>query len=457
LPKRSTIIGRKVNHYLRQHTALFVPVHLKIGSPEASSAGNNEKNFSIPFDFIPHFRTFAPVFRKLVLLLSLLIPALILPMRGQDSIRVTVLTCSPGQEVYSLYGHTAIRCQNLSSPAEGITPDVVFNYGVFDDTKPYFVWNFILGRTDYMVLPMPWEYFPESYRRRGSSIIEQELNLTQAEARLLMDRLAENCLPQNRNYRYNFLYNNCTTKVRDLVEQVVTGRIQYPDTLPHQTYREILHHYTKQHPWSQEGNDLLLGAEVDTLLSVRASMFVPEKLMDAFDGAFICTPEGNMRPLVKSKTTLLEAVPQNIEPELPILPWQATLAFAAICLLVTLLEAWTKHIFWLWDILLLLATGIAGTLLTFMLLFSSHPAVGSNWQVWVLNPIALVGIPLIIKAAIRRRKTHWYAFQFAVLALFVLFSPWIPQDFAKITVPLALCLLTRPISYHNILRRKKKK
>ena len=102
-------------------------------------------------------------------------------------------------------------------------------------------------------------------------------------------------------------------------------------------------------------------------------------------------------------------------------------------------------------------TGIAGTLLTFMLLFSSHPAVGSNWQVWILNPIALVGIPLIIKAAIRRRKTHWYAFQFAVLALFVLFSPWIPQDFAKITVPLALCLLTRPISYHNILRRKKKK
>ena len=137
-----------------------MPVHLKIGSPEASSVGNNEKNFSIPFDFIPHFSTFAPVFRKLVLLLSLLIPALMLPMRGQDSIRVTVLTCSPGQEVYSLYGHTAIRCQNLSSPAEGITPDVVFNYGVFDDTKPYFVWNFILGRTDYMVLPMPWEYFP---------------------------------------------------------------------------------------------------------------------------------------------------------------------------------------------------------------------------------------------------------------------------------------------------------
>lgn len=430
---------------------------MEIGSQGASSVGNREKNFCFPFDFSPHFRTFAPVLRKLVLFLSLLIPALMLPMHGQDSIRVTVLTCSPGQEVYSLYGHTAIRCQNLSSPTEEETSDVVFNYGVFDDTKPYFVWNFVLGKTDYMVLPMPWEYFPESYRRRGSSIIEQELNLTQAEARLLMDRLAENCLPQNRKYRYNFLYNNCTTKVRDLVEQVVTGRIQYPDTLPHQTYREILHHYTKQHPWSQEGNDLLLGAEVDTLLSVRASMFVPEKLMDTFDGAFICTPEGNMRPLVKNKTTLLEARPQNTEPEFPLLPWQATLAFAALCLFVMLLEAWTKHTFWLWDILLLLATGTAGILLTFMLLFSSHPAVGSNWQVWALNPVAFVGIPLIVKAAIRNRKTHWYAFQFAVLALFVLFSPWIPQDFAKITVPLALCLLTRPISYHYILHSKKKK
>jgi hypothetical protein len=103
---------------------------------------------------------------------------------------------------------------------------------------------------------------------------------------------------------------------------------------------------------------------------------------------------------------------------------------------------------------LLLAQGAAGLLLAFMLLFSQHPAVGSNWQIWVLNPLALVGIPFVIKAAIRHRPTLWFALYFAVLALFLLFSPWIPQEFAKITVPLALCMLTRPLSYHIAGNRK---
>ena len=124
------------------------------------------------------------------------------------------------------------------------------------------------------------------------------------------------------------------------------------------------------------------------------------------------------------------------------------LAFGGLCLLILLLEVWTKRIFWLWDVLLLLVHGAAGLRLTFMCLVSPHPAVDSNWQIWVLNPIALIGIPFVIKSAIRRESTLWYAFQFAVLALFLLFSPWIPQVFAKITVPLALCLLTRPVSYY---------
>ena len=217
------------------------------------------KNFCIPFVFHTAFCTFAPVFRKLILLLGILLPALALPMRGQDSICVTLLTCSPGKEVYALYGHTAIRCQVFDSSLGTKTSDIVFNYGVFDDSKPYFVWNFILGRTDYVVMPMPWEYFPNSYQKRGSSVTEQELNLTQAEAHQLMALLVENCQPENCKYRYNFLYNNCTTKVRDLVEQAINGRIQYPDMQAPQTFRQILHKYTAQHPWSQEGNDLLLG------------------------------------------------------------------------------------------------------------------------------------------------------------------------------------------------------
>ena len=391
------------------------------------------------------------MFKRIAILLCLLLSAAAHCFAVKDSIRVTLLTCSPGQEVYELYGHTAIRCQQ---PEQGL--DVVFNYGVFDMSKPHFAWHFILGQTDYMVQPIPWEYFVKEYQERGSSITEQELNLKQAEAEVLVARLTENSRPENREYRYNFLYKNCTTMVRDMVEQSIIGRIQYPDTLPHQTFREILHHYTAEHPWAQEGNDLLLGVEVDTILSEHDAMFVPENMMLAFDGAFICSPNGDMRPLVSHKTILLEARPQVVDPEFPLLPWQAMLAFGAVCLFIMLLEVWTKHLFWLWDVLLLLLQGATGTLLAFMFLFSRHPAVDSNWQIWVLNPIALIGIPLVIKSAIKHQPTYWYYFQFVVLALFLLFSPWIPQVFAKITVPLALCLLTRPISYYFARAKKSK-
>ena len=394
------------------------------------------------------------MFKRLVIflcffLLSVVSCQLSIALAQQDSVRVSVLTCSPGPEVYSLYGHTAIRVQQDSI-------DEVFNYGVFDFRKPHFTWHFVLGQTDYMIEPLPWKYFIIDYDRRGSSITEQELNLTPSEANCLLAALIENCQPENREYRYSFLYNNCTTKVRDMVEQVVRGSIQYPDTLPHQTAREILHHYTAQHPWAQEGNDLLLGSEMDTILSERAAMFIPKNMMQAFDGAYILSTNGDMRPLVRSKKVILEAKQQVVESEFPLSPLQAILVFAAICILILALEVWTKRLWWLWDVLILLLQGIAGTLLTFMFLFSEHPGVGSNWQVWVFNPIYFIGIPLVIKAATKHRETLWYAFYFAVLALFLLFSPWIPQVFAKITVPLALCLLTRPISYYYFCHRKKK-
>ena len=412
------------------------------------------------------------MFRKLIIILCLAFPE-ILPLTGvgatmlaePDSIRVTLLTCSPGPEVYSLYGHTALRVQ---VPDDSL--DVVFNYGVFDMSKPFFAWHFVLGQTDYMVMSIPWQYFPKDYEMRGSSITEQELNLTRAEASRLLGNLIENCLPENRRYRYNFLYGNCTTKVRDMVEQVVVGSIQYPDSLPQQTAREILHQYTAGHPWAQNGNDLLLGAEVDTVMSERAAMFIPYNMMQAFDGAFIRNAKGDMRPLVRSRKVILEANPAapqaggkaGASPSLldslagRFSPLQATFAFGGLCLFIMLLEVCFKSRFWLWDVLLLLLQGLAGTLLAFMFLFSEHPAVDSNWQVWLLNPLYLVGIPFVIKSATRSKTNAWYSVYFSVLALFLLFCPWIPQVFAKITVPLALCLLTRPVSYYLVKDKKGK-
>ena len=179
--------------------------------------------------------------------------------QAQDSIRVSLLTCSPGQEVYSLYGHTAIRCVDF---ARG--KDIVFNYGVFSFSQPYFIWRFVLGQCDYMVDAVYFDGFIRSYTERGSRVTEQILQLSGEEARMMMAYLIWNCRPENREYRYNFLYNNCTTMVRDVIERCVRGRVIYPARLPQRTTRDILHEYTQGHPWAAEGDDFLLGSAVDT-------------------------------------------------------------------------------------------------------------------------------------------------------------------------------------------------
>lgn len=359
-----------------------------------------------------------------------------------DSIRISLLTCSPGPKVYSLYGHTAIRCQNLTRGE-----DIVFNYGVFSFDQPHFVWHFVLGQCDYMVDAMPWTIFVREYQHRGSSVTGQVLNLTSQEALALFVRLVGNLQPDQREYRYNFLYNNCTTKVRDVIEGVVEGNIEYPHLEPRNTYRQILHKYTANYPWAQEGNDFLLGENVDTVLSARAEMFAPEYLMNYMAGAVVRVSKTEVRPLVSDTEILVNKnehpAPSDSYPS----PLLVCGAFLLFCLFVMLMERWLHFMWWGWDALLMLAQGIAGVLITFMFFFSEHPAVNSNWLIWIFNPYPLMGLPIVIKAARKRQYTPWHVVNFVILTLFILFSPWIPQDFGDMVVPLALSLLTRPISY----------
>lgn len=353
-----------------------------------------------------------------------------------------LLTCSPGPEVYELYGHTALRVRD----ALGL--DVVFNYGVFDFIRPYFVWNFVLGKTDYMVQPIPYNYFIQVYEERGSSVIAQRLNLTATEGDKLMRALMENSLPQNREYRYNYLTNNCTTKVRDMIEHVIEGEVRYweADRL---TYRECLHHYTQEHPWAELGDDILLGASVDTILTDRSSAFLPERLKVYYDKAVIFDMEGNSRPLLVGEAyELVEKREVPIEPEFPLSPFMTLLAFAGLSLLVFAIEVVFKRMIWGYDLLIMPAQGLCGLLLCFMFFFSEHPSVDSNWQIWLFNPLPLVCMPWVVWRAIKHRFCLYHLVNMGILVLFLVFSPWIPQHFASVTLPLACILLLRPVSYY---------
>lgn len=371
-----------------------------------------------------------------------------------STVTVSLVTCSPGQETYELYGHTGLRVR-------GSVPrpyDVVFNYGVFDFSTSHFAWRFALGETDYMVLPVDFGLFMEEYRQRGSSVTEQVLNLQPYEADTLARDLWANCLPQNRVYRYNFFTNNCTTKSRDMIETHVDGAVVYPVRRPRFTYRQMVHQYTRLHPWAQEGNDLLLGAEADTLIGQHEEMFLPEYMMRYADSAMICSVRGAFRPLVKETNELLAANVQAQQreaeslPSFPVSPRVLGWIVLALSLLVNAWELRRRKLCWPVDALMLALQGVMGIVITFMVLFSTHPTVGSNWQVWVLNPLPLVFLWWVVQADRRMSRHQYHTVACVLLCLFLIGMPLLHQSFSTLILPLTVAFLLRSI-VHLILTR----
>lgn len=392
--------------------------------------------------------------KRFFMLLHMSVCAFLLYAQAPDSIRASLITCSPGKQIYQLYGHTALRMENFTQGQ-----DLVFNYGVFSFEQPHFVWRFVRGECDYMVMPIPWEYFPLEYMERGSAIHAQELDLTPAEANKLWALLIDNCRPEHREYRYNFLFNNCTSRVRDMLEQAVDGKIAYPQLEEKKTYRQIIHEYATPGSLEAEAQDLLLGAKIDTILSDRATMFAPEYLKWFVASARVYATDGSLRPLMKGEATLLQArhiaTPQPRWQQILHKPVWPAWGFAAICLLLLLLERRIGHMMWLLDIPLLLLQGLAGCLILFLGLCSLHPGVDANWQLWPFSPLALLALPRVVVAAARGKRCWWHTLHLLYLTFFLLFSHWISQQFGQIVIPLALAFLTRPLSYHFYYNTKK--
>lgn len=365
-----------------------------------------------------------------------------------DSLEVYLLTCSPGTEIYSLYGHTALEVYNKT-----LHRKVVFNYGVFDFTRPNFGWHFAMGETDYFVMPCDYYQFLLEYKKRGSHVVAQHLNLTWKEKNRLFEMLLVNCRPENCVYRYNYLTNNCTTRVRDIIERCIDGDVVYNEMKERVTYRQIMHRYTVNSAWAELGNDILLGANVDTILSTRAAMFVPENLQGAFAKARIHSESMDTRPMVLDTEVVQGEGRQIDHPGFPFTPVQCAVALFAVCLIILGLESFFSHQMWGVDVLLMSVQGLLGCVLCFLFTYSEHPTLDSNFQIWLLNPLPLLGIYFVVKAARRKERTIWHGLNFMCLFLFVLFIPWVPQDYSAGIFPLALALMTRPISYFLAYRK----
>ena len=350
---------------------------------------------------------------------------------AMDSVEVSLLTCSPHEEIYSLYGHTALRWHDLRTQE-----DLAFNWGVFNFKKPYFVLRFVFGLTDYELGAVPMKYFMEEYRQVGSSVTEQILNLTAEEKRNLYLALVKNLQPENRIYRYNYFYDNCSTRPRDMIEQSVNGEVKYTERegfTP--SYRDMVRICTRNHPWATFGNDILLGVRADLATDRRQQEFLPDHLLYDFDRAQIYA-NGDYRPLVKERRTIVPAGVQVIEPDFLFTPMECAYALLVISLIIIAIEWRKKKTFRLWDTLLMVAQGLVGLVL-FVMLFSQHPTTSTNLQLLLFNPLPFFFLP----AVIRGRATRWWILQAALFTLFMIGSLF--QNYAEGMIIVALCLLLR--------------
>ena len=373
-----------------------------------------------------------------------------------DSVRVSLLTCAPGTEIYSLFGHTALRYEN---PAKG--EDWVFNYGLFSFDTPNFVYRFVKGETDYQLGVIPYRYFEGEYAMRGSSVYQQELNLTEKEKENVFRLLQENYLPANRVYRYNYFYDNCTTRARDKVEQGIEGEVKYPKSEERRSFRDIVREYTAGHEWSAFGIDLCLGSEADEPIDERKQMFSPFYMLEFARGAMIHRAD-TIVPFVKSEKLLLDfssededVFEKDEEVFLPS-PWTCALVWWVLTFVVTGLGIKNGKVYWLWDVLLFGAQGLGGCIVAFLFFFSVHPTVGSNWLLIMLNPLPLFYMPFMVYKAIKGKADAFHVVNTVVLTLFIILMPLVQQKFNPTVLPLALNLLTCSVGHLIIYNRRKK-
>lgn len=387
------------------------------------------------------------LFRVLPVLLQLLIVlsghTAAVAQQATDSLQISLLTASPGSEVYEKFGHTALRVRNTTGT------DIVFNYGLFSFNAPNFIYRFVKGETDYQLGATEYPYFNMEYAMRGSQVNEQILNISQAEANRIFQALLENYRPENRVYRYSFFFDNCSTRPRDIIAANLSDSIQYGKPGFESSFRELVYGKTDRDSWLSFGIDLTLGANADRKATYAEAMFLPEVLMHAFDSASI-----NGKPLVAENRIVVEPeIEQAQKPAFYEQPIVVCWAIFLLVLLVSAVELRRRKIFRPLDTLLFGIAGLAGCILFFLNFISVHPAVDHNYNCIWLQPLHLfAAVAVWVKSA--KRVLYYYHFvNFVTLFILLLFYGLIPQYFNAAFFPLIGVLMTRS-ALHIILRLK---
>jgi len=369
-----------------------------------------------------------------VLLVFLFISKSLFSQTVQDT-TIYLITCSPGTETYSIYGHSAIRVI-----ISHIKSDAVYNWGVFDFATPNFVWKFAKGRLDYLLDTSDCNRFMLEYVYEKRSVFSQKINLESSEKRVLLSLIQVNLLPGNRSYRYDFFYDDCSTRIRDLIEKAVGSKLIYPPDqkklMP--SFREMVGEYQSNYQWLKMGIDLIMGTPGEAKANFRDMMFLPLYLQKNLTMAVV-NREHRMAPLLSSRETLIEFAPQVNKTNFYVTP---IFIFTLLFIMIVIFSAIYKKgiLINILDLLIFTVFSMLAILMIFFNFFTDHQQMKWNLNIIWFNPAIIICLFCLI---FRKTGETWYRIVFFLSAIFFPVIIVFPSAFNNSFVPIVLILAFR--------------
>lgn len=354
--------------------------------------------------------------------------------QNQSDTVVYLLTCNPGTETKSIYGHSALRIIDRYSGT-----DTVYDWGVFNSGTPGFKLKFAKGQLNYMLQSSEANTFLQTYSSEGRGVTSQRINLNPDDVRKLLYLINENLKPENASYQYSLFYDNCATRIRDLLEQAADGKIHYPSGIDAdvRTFRDLTSEYQKPYRWLNLGINLMLGLPSDKEASFSERMFLPFELQQCFNQTVIQTG-GRLVPLLQNPETVVDNTPViqsagGLSPEIII-----ALFFILIIIIMPFAgkSIYTKVA----DIFIFSVFSVLAVLMFFFSFFTDHQLTGANLNAVWLNPLIVLCLVSLIA---NKAGVIWFRLVFFISILFLVVVIVLPQEFNRAVMPMCFILVFR--------------
>jgi len=342
-------------------------------------------------------------------------------LKADDEIKFSVVTIGPYEsELYSAFGHSGIRYVDKKNNI-----DHFYNYGIFDFNQPNFYLNFLNGKLLYMVAKYDYRTAEKYYINEDRYIKEQVLDLNESEKILLYNILEQNIRPENRTYSYNYVYDNCATKIRDVLDNVYGESLIFTSEPEKKSFRQLMDLYLEKNKWGDLGIDICLGPEIDYDVSFDEEMFLPDYLFKGIENA---VRDGDKN--IVSKTNIINLQKEDFQ-SYSLSPHYIFLIFFIISIYLSFRQVKYGIKYFIFDSIYLMVSGIIGCLLVYLWFFTDHLSSYNFNIVWAMPFNIIISILILVNP--NSSLVKWYMFLYSVLlfSLLILWN-WIPQNLNEI-------------------------